>query len=120
MTSVRQPDRGNVAETRKRKVAKKKPVTGRDAASSPSGGRMAQVRLRSDEVQALEAVMRTLHLESTADALREGLRLLVREATEVSAVEEIRAFYGDGSAPLPDGVVEPSSSELAAADDMRW
>ncbi|MFC9474841.1 hypothetical protein ACWF99_21940 [Nocardia sp. NPDC055002] len=116
MTFVRQAGDGNVAATRKRKVARKK--TSRDAA--PSAGRLAQVRLRGDEVQALEEVMRTLHLESTSDALREGLRLLVREATEVSAAEEIRTFYGDGQAPLPDGVIEPNESELAAADEMQW
>ncbi|MBC7303752.1 MAG: hypothetical protein H5T78_22735 [Nocardia sp.] len=71
-------------------------------------------------MQALEQVMRTLHLESTSDALREGLRLLVREASEVNAAEEIRGFYEGELAPLPDGVVGPSDSELEAADEMQW
>lgn len=94
---------------------KRKPVT---AGLGPS--RLAQVRLRSDEMQALEEVMRTLHLGSTSDALREGLRLLTREAAEVGAAREIRAFYREQPAPLPDGVVQPSDAELAAADEMQW
>ncbi|MEV6359013.1 hypothetical protein [Nocardia asteroides] len=64
--------------------------------------------------------MRTLDLGSTSDALREGLRLLAREAAEVDAAEEIRAFYDDRHAPLPEGVVEPTDDELAAVDEMRW
>ncbi|MER7764138.1 hypothetical protein [Streptomyces sp. NPDC097619] len=88
--------------------------------TAPGTGRLAQVRLRADEVRALQEVMRALDLESTSDALREGLRLLAREAAEVGAAEEIRAFYREGSAPLPDGVTEPTAEELAAADAMRW
>ena len=38
--------------------------------------RVAQVRLRPEEMDALQAVMRTMQLGSTSDALREGLRLL--------------------------------------------
>lgn len=113
MTSVRQRER------RKSAAAKKAEPVERRAA--PLGrSRLAQVRLRDDEMQALEQVMRTLDLASTSDALREGLKLLTREAAEVGAAEEIRAFYREQHAPLPEGVVEPSDSELAAADDMRW
>ncbi|MCB5170240.1 hypothetical protein LG634_36260 [Streptomyces bambusae] len=108
---------GPAAAPRKRSA--KKPVPGRSAAAlGPS--RLAQVRLRSDEVQALQEVMRTLNLKSTSDALREGLRLLAREASEVGAAEEIRTFYGRQGAPLPDGVTEPGDDELAAADEMEW
>ncbi|MDO3648857.1 hypothetical protein [Nocardia mangyaensis] len=64
--------------------------------------------------------MRTLRIDSTSDALREGLRLLAREAAEVGAAEEIRAFYEERRVPLPDGVVEPSDAELAAVDEMQW
>jgi hypothetical protein len=31
------------------------------------------------------------------------------EAAEVRAAEEIRAFYGDRPAPLPDGVIPASA-----------
>lgn len=82
--------------------------------------RLAQVRLRSDELAALQDVMRTLRIDSTSDALREGLRLLAREAAEVGAAEEIRAFYEERRVPLPDGVVEPTDAELAAVDEMQW
>ncbi|MFD9725767.1 hypothetical protein [Streptomyces sp. NPDC059072] len=107
----------------KRKAAKKAAATAvkRSAAAAGLGpSRLAQVRLRGDEMQALQEVMRTLHLNSTSDALREGLRLLAREAAEVGAVEEIRAFYQEQGAPLPEGVVEPTDEELAAADEMQW
>ncbi|MFE3544189.1 hypothetical protein ACFXK0_14595 [Nocardia sp. NPDC059177] len=112
MTSVRQ-DAG-------KRAARKKNAASRTAATSLGPSRLAQVRLRGDEVLALQEVMRTLRLDSTSDALREGLRLLAREAAEVGAAEEIRAFYADRQAPLPEGVVEPSDSELAAVDEMQW
>jgi Arc/MetJ-type ribon-helix-helix transcriptional regulator len=69
---------------------------------------------------ALREVMRALNLSSTSDALREGLRLLAREAAEVGAAEEIRAFYDGYQAPLPDAVAAPTSDELTAADNAQW
>jgi Arc/MetJ-type ribon-helix-helix transcriptional regulator len=78
------------------------------------------VRLRSDEVSALREVMRALNLSSTSDALREGLRLLAREAAEVTAAEEIRAFYTGEPAPLPEAVPAPTDDELAVADNAQW
>ncbi|MEU2506076.1 hypothetical protein ABZ621_15350 [Streptomyces sp. NPDC007863] len=112
----------DTAAAPKKRAAKKaaSTATRRNAAAVLGPSRLAQVRLRGDEMQALQEVMRTLHLNSTSDALREGLRLLAREAAEVGAVEEIRAFYQEQGAPLPDGVVEPSDAELAAADEMQW
>jgi hypothetical protein len=78
------------------------------------------VRLRADEMEALRTVMRTLDLRSTSDALREGLRLLAREAAEVEAVGEVRAFYRGEPAPLPDAVSPPTDQEIAAADEAEW
>ena len=43
-----------------------------------------------------------------------------REQAEMAAAQEIRAFYGDGVAPLPDGVTEPDEAELRAADLAEW
>lgn len=108
-----------MAKPARKRTAKKAAPAGREAAVF-GRSRLAQVRLRDDEMQALERVMQTLDLASTSDALREGLKLLAKEAAEVSAAEDIRAFYGEQSVPLPAGVAEPSDSELAAADDMRW
>ena len=71
-------------------------------------------------MDALQAVMRTMQLGSTSDALREGLRLLAREAAEIDAAADLHAFYTGRSAPLPDGTTPPTDSELAAADDARW
>ncbi|KAF0849080.1 hypothetical protein [Nocardia caishijiensis] len=119
MTNVRQKGVAGPGTLRKRPKVKKAGPD-RDAPSPLGAGRLAQVRLRRDEVEALDEVMRTLDLGSTSDALREGLRLLAKEAAEVRAVEEIRDFYGDRSAPLPDGVAEPTDEELAAVDEMTW
>jgi hypothetical protein len=83
-------------------------------------GKLAQVRLRPDEFEALQDVMRILHLESTSDALREGLRLLTREAAEISAADELRSFYQGRPAPLPDGAAPADEAELAAVDEMEW
>ncbi|GAA1926933.1 hypothetical protein GCM10009716_38750 [Streptomyces sodiiphilus] len=87
----------------------------RNAATS-----VAQVRLRPDELAELEQVMQTLDLHSLSDALREGLRLLSREATEVAAAQEIRDFYQEGRAPTPAGVLPVTADELAATDEIEW
>jgi hypothetical protein len=71
-------------------------------------------------MEALQVVMRTLHLDSTSDALREGLRLLTREATEMDAAAEIRAFYAGKPAPMPEGAPPATEAELAAADEAQW
>lgn len=83
-------------------------------------GRLAQVRLQADEVEALHQAMRTLNLASTSEALREGLHLLVREAAEAGAAEEIRSYYRGQLAPLPEGALPPSEEELREADEMEW
>ncbi|MEU4882086.1 hypothetical protein OIE82_16345 [Streptomyces althioticus] len=81
---------------------------------------VAQVRLRPDELADLHQVMRTLHLGSLSEALREGLRLLSREAAEVAASQEIRDFYEGAQAPTPEGVRPATEDELAAADETEW
>lgn len=114
-----------------RKGARKAATSSRSAAKSVSRGgqasgsprrasRVAQVRLQADELEALQNVMRQLHLPSTSEALREGIRLLVREAAEISAAENIRGFYGEQPAPLPEGVIPATEQELAAADAEQW
>lgn len=92
----------------------------REAQLAPPSTKIAQVRLQPDEVAALETVVQRLKLSSTSEALREGLRLLVREAAEVQAAEEIRTFYEGEQVPLPYGVVPATEAELRAADETRW
>jgi hypothetical protein len=93
----------------------------RSSAGSSSGStEVAQVRLRPDEMADLRHVMETLQLGSLSDALREGLRLLSREAAEMAAAEEIRAFYKGQPVPTPAGVLPISTEELEAADDTEW
>ena len=87
----------------------------------PSGATsVAQVRLRPDELADLQQVMQTLQLHSLSDALREGLRLLSREAAEVAASQEIRDFYPGTKTPTPAGVLPATEDELAAADEIVW
>jgi hypothetical protein len=81
---------------------------------------VAQVRLRPDEMADLRLVMQSLNLASVSDALREGLRLLSREAAELAASEEIRSFYQGAPAPAPAGVLPATADELAAGDEIEW
>ncbi|MEU5183051.1 hypothetical protein [Streptomyces longwoodensis] len=81
---------------------------------------VAQVRLRPDEMADLRLVMQSLNLASVSDALREGLRLLSREAAELAASEEIRSFYRGATAPAPAGVLPATAEELAAGDEIEW
>jgi hypothetical protein len=90
------------------------------AGSYSSSTEVAQVRLRPDEMADLRLVMQSLNLTSVSDALREGLRLLSREAAEVAASEEIRAFYQGAPAPTPAGVLPATADELEAADEIEW
>ena len=60
---------------------------------------MAQVRLRADEAASLDYSMRVLHINSTSEALREGLRLLYREAAEAEvASKHPRLLPGEAAA----------------------
>ncbi|MER7876996.1 hypothetical protein ABTY63_26115 [Streptomyces solisilvae] len=81
---------------------------------------VAQVRLRPDEMADLRLVMESLNLASVSDALREGIRLLAREAAEMAASEEIRTFYQGAPAPTPEGVLPATEDELEAADEIEW
>lgn len=78
------------------------------------------MRLQADELVELRDAMRQLGLTTMSEALREGIRLLTREAREITTAEEIRRFYGGKSAPLPDGVAPAMAEELAAADSEQW
>lgn len=88
--------------------------------SRATAGKNAQVRLSADEVASLNHVMQVLNIDSTSDALREGLRLLQREAAEREAAEELDDFYGGRPAPLPDAALPPTAAELAAGGDDEW
>lgn len=103
-----------------RGVAKSTSRRGGAGGSTGRATRVAQVRLQADEMVALQKVMRQLHMTSTSEALREGIRLLVREADEIAAAENIRTFYGEQLAPLPDGATPATEQELAAVDAEQW
>lgn len=140
MTPVRQPADARIgastARSRKAKPAAAKSKAGerrgrQGVKAAPSGkqpgtrvgggtSEVAQVRLQADEAAALRHVMHQLKLPSRSEALREAIRLLIREANEIAMAEEIRDFYGGAPAPLPDGVVAATEEELAAADAVQW
>jgi hypothetical protein len=113
---------GKVAtkETRRKRAPVGDATRQRRASGKSGESVLAQVRLRADESAQLRAAMTRLNLRSTSDALREGLRLLNREAVEVAAAEEIRAFYQGDFAPVPEGVSPVDDADLAAADEAEW
>ncbi|WP_405115315.1 hypothetical protein OG559_12425 [Micromonospora sp. NBC_01405] len=117
MTPVRQELPARASGKARKSAKRSERGKGRDA---KAGTKVAQVRLQPDEVANLEMVVRHLNLGSTSEALREGLRLLVREAAEEQAAEEIRAFYNGEPAPRPAGVIPATEAELKAADDAQW
>jgi hypothetical protein len=90
------------------------------SAAPKTGEKMAQVRLHADEAVSLDHSMQVLQISSISEALREGLRLLHREATEIEAAANIRAFYQGEPAPLPEGVMPVDEADLLAADDAEW
>ena len=111
-------------------TSKAKPKGARDRAAEKSRASstrertgekaVVQLRLRGEESTELEYSMRVLALGPTSEALREGLRLLHREAFEVAAEENIQSFHQGGQAPLPDGVVPAGDADLSAADNSEW
>lgn len=103
-----------------RSAAKSTSRRGRAEGSTGRASRVAQVRLQADEMVELQKVMRQLHMSSTSEALREGIRLLVREANEIAAAEDIRTFYGGQPAPRPEGVAAATEQELAVVDAEQW
>src|SRR5262249_38303683 len=119
---------GGLATTKASKTAGRrdsragKAAPARRKASTRTGGasQVAQVRLQADEMAVLQHVIQQLRLPSTSEALREGIRLLIREAGELAAAEQIRYFYGDIPAPVPDGAVRATEEDLAAADSAQW
>ena len=108
------------ASASRTRTSKASPARVRRCATAPSASSVAQVRLQADEMVELRDVMRQLSLTTTSEALREGIRLLVNEAREIAAAQEIQNFYGGEPAPLPDGVVPATQEELAAADSQSW
>lgn len=115
-----QKRRASGGTTRKRTSTAAPTSQSRQKQGGSGATSVAQVRLRPDELADLQQVMQTLKLHSLSDALREGLRLLSREATEVAAAQEIRDFYQGAQAPTPAGVLPTTADELAAADETEW
>ncbi|MEV8594641.1 hypothetical protein [Streptomyces sp. NPDC052012] len=108
------------ATNRRRSSTTARTTQPRQKQGGSSATSVAQVRLRPDELADLQQVMKVLDLHSLSDALREGLRLLSREATEVAASQEIRDFYQGAQAPTPEGVAPATADEMAAADETEW
>jgi hypothetical protein len=114
------PKRAASAKADRRNGTKASPARGQRRAAGAAASQVAQVRLQADEMAALREVMRQLSLPTTSEALREGIRLLLREAGEATAAHEIERFYANRRAPLPEGVAPATQEELAAADAEQW
>lgn len=135
MASGERTKKAETGDSRAAKRSRKPAARGTDAKVPESGQHrprrsperavsameVVQVRLRPDEMADLRQVMDALNLPSLSDALREGLRLLSRNAAEVAAAKEIRTYYhGAPAAPTPVGVAPATSDELSAADEIQW
>lgn len=120
VSTAEEKSRASGGTTRGRGSAAARAAQARQQQSGGGATSVAQVRLRPDELADLQQVMRILDLHSLSDALREGLRLLSREAAEVAAAQEIRDFYQGTQAPTPAGVLPATAEELAAADETEW
>ena len=68
--------------------------------ATKTGSKLVQARISAAEASILERTIATLGLDSSSDALREGLRLLDIHAQETEAAQQMSELYGDQAAPL--------------------
>jgi Arc/MetJ-type ribon-helix-helix transcriptional regulator len=61
-----------------------------------------QARMSTDDVAQLDADRVALGLATRSDAIREGLRLLHRQARHTALARDYDDFYGHQEAPLSD------------------
>ena len=84
-------------------AAPEKPRTRREA--PPSGTVTMQARVDADFARELvEADAPVLGLDGISALVREGLRLVHKQARELAMAREYDEFYGGEPAPLPEGV----------------
>lgn len=74
-----------------------------------TGVEIVQARLAHEDATQMDVDRQVLGLRTRSDAVREGLRLLHREARHVALGREYDAFYGAG--------VNAAVSDIAAAGD---
>jgi len=77
---------------------------------------IVQARVFSAEAHQLDADLVTLGLRTRSDAIREGLRLLHREARQAALAQEYDLFYGTAEAPVSDVA---AVGDRVAAEAMR-
>src|SRR5579884_2243768 len=106
--------RGGVVARTQRKASSAKTAAkvsgrlGRRAAAAPRGRQSVIMQARIDGEFArtlVERDARVLGLSGPSDLVREGLRLVHRQAQEKEMAEGYDRFYGGQPAPLPAGVV---------------
>ena len=73
----------------------------------------ARIQCRGSQ---LDADLVTLGLRTRSDAIREGLRLLHREARQAALAQEYDLFYGTAEAPVSDVA---AVGDRVAAEAMR-
>lgn len=73
--------------------------------AAPSGSVTMQARIDAEFARELvEADAPVLGLNGTSALVREGLRLVHKQARELAMAREYDEFYGGEPAPLPEGV----------------
>lgn len=71
-----------------------------------------QAKVSEGDARQVDQDLDTLGLKNRSEAVREGLRLLHRQAARAKLSREYRDFYGDGLAPVSD--VTAQGAEIAA------
>jgi Arc/MetJ-type ribon-helix-helix transcriptional regulator len=74
---------------------------------------LVQARLTEEGARQVDHDIATLGLRNRSEAVREGLRLLHRQASHVALAREYDEFYGGGEAPVSD--ITAMGAEVAAA-----
>lgn len=78
---------------------------------------MVQARLSDQHTRQVDQDMATLGLRNRSEAVREGLRLLHKQAEQDALAQEYDEFYGEGqAAPLSD---MPAVGDHLAADVIQ-
>lgn len=73
---------------------------------------LVQARLSAGHARQVDQDLASLGLKNRSEAVREGLRLLHRQAAHATLADEYDAFYGDAPAPVSE--VTAQGAEIAA------
>lgn len=80
---------------------------------------LVQARLSEKHARQVDQDIATLGLRSRSEAVREGLKLLHRQAAHAALAREYDDFYGNAEAPVSDvtAIGDEVAVEAMSADD---